>query len=77
MNNNQPFQTKRTKELYTRLTTVSNIIWKIAESYERATIQRVSVDVTEIRAEKQRLRLEMSKLLNICGEIEKTIDDLQ
>ena len=77
MNNNQPFQTKRTKELYTRLTTVSNIIWKIAESYERATIQRLSVDVTEIRVEKQRLRLEMSKLLNICGEIEKTIDDLQ
>ena len=77
MNNNQPFQTKRTKELYTRLTTVSNIIWKIAESYERATIQRLSVDVTEIRLEKQRLRLEMSKLLNICGEIEKTIDDLQ
>jgi len=77
MNNNQPFQTKRTKELYARFTTVSNIIWKIAESYERATLQRISVDVTEIRAEKQRLRLEMSKLLNICGEIEKTIDDLQ
>ena len=77
MNNNQPFQTKRTKELYTRCTTISNIIWKIAEGYERATIQRLSVDVTEIRLEKQRLRLEMSKLLNICGEIEKTIDDLQ
>jgi len=77
MNNNQPFQTKRTKELYTRFTTVSNIIWKIADSYERATLQRISVDVTEIRVEKQRLRLEMSKLLNICGEIEKTIDDLQ
>jgi len=77
MNNNQPFQTKRTKELYTRFTTVSNIVWKIAESYERATLQRISVDVTEIRLEKQRLRLEMSKLLNICGEIESTIEDLQ
>ena len=77
MNNNQPFQTKRTQALYTRMGTISNLIWSISDLYERATLGREKIPVAEVRDEKQKLRLEMSRILNAIGELEGTIEDLQ